>query len=274
MMPDVKIKGWSGTEFSYQNVPKIWLNAPESTEESPVLVPYTYGEAVSKTVEPDFSAGDMAVDIPEGELVTGLTITKPETLIPENIVHGVTIAGVTGVVPPLVGVSGLKYMIPVRATLSRYGSGNQIQLGSGNVYIKQNSTLQSREDVHAILYPKMDTKEYGMRRLGMLSLASFHDRGVHTNGYIYWGATFTLDSTGSSFNIETSTKGMFASQNLGGQASVKIDTISNAFSKVDVSNYLTSWEGFILVYDYYYEGSPKMLSENNYIIGAGLTVIK
>ena len=95
-MPDVKIKGWSGTEFSYQNVPKIWLNAPESTEESPVLVPYTYGEAVSKTVEPDFSGGDMALDIPDGELVKELTITKPETLIPKNIASGVTVAGIAG----------------------------------------------------------------------------------------------------------------------------------------------------------------------------------
>ena len=95
-MPDVKIKGWSGTEFAYQDVPKIWLDAAQSTEEAPVLVPYTYGEAVSKTVEPDFSGGDMALDIPDGELVKELTITKPETLIPENIAAGVTIAGVLG----------------------------------------------------------------------------------------------------------------------------------------------------------------------------------
>ena len=95
-MPDVKIKGWSGTEFAYQDVPKIWLDAAQSTEEAPVLVPYTYGEAVSKTVEPDFSGGDMALDIPDGELVKELTITKPETLIPENVAAGVTIAGVLG----------------------------------------------------------------------------------------------------------------------------------------------------------------------------------
>lgn len=57
---------------------------------------YTAGEAVSKTVEPDFSGGDMAVEIPEGELVTGLTVKKPDTLVPENISKGVTVAGVTG----------------------------------------------------------------------------------------------------------------------------------------------------------------------------------
>ena len=93
-MPDIKIKGWSGTDFQDQNVPKIWLDAAQSTEEAPVLVPYTYGEAVSKTVEPDFSAGDMGVEIPYGELVTGLTITKPAELVPENIPNGMTIAGV------------------------------------------------------------------------------------------------------------------------------------------------------------------------------------
>lgn len=95
-MPDVKIKGWSGTEFSYSDVPKIWLDAAQSTEETPVLVPYTYGEAVSKTVEPDFSAGDMAVPIADGELVTELTIAKPDTLVPENIAKDIEIAGVVG----------------------------------------------------------------------------------------------------------------------------------------------------------------------------------
>lgn len=93
-MPDIKIKGWSGTDFQYHAVPKVWLSAPESTEEAPVLVPYTYGEAVSKTVEPDFSAGDMTVPIADGELVAGLTITKPAELVPENIPNGMTIAGV------------------------------------------------------------------------------------------------------------------------------------------------------------------------------------
>lgn len=108
-MPDIKIKGWSGTDFQYKGVPKIWFDAPESTEESPVLVPYTYGEAVSKTVEPDFSAGDMAVDIPEGELVTGLTITKPETLIPENISEGTNIAGIVGTLAAGGGTSTFDY---------------------------------------------------------------------------------------------------------------------------------------------------------------------
>lgn len=94
-MPDIKVKGYSGNEIEYSSVPKVWLSAQESTEETPVLVPFTYGEAVSKTVEElDFSEGDMSVDISEGELVTELTIKRPEELKPENIPAGMYIAGV------------------------------------------------------------------------------------------------------------------------------------------------------------------------------------
>lgn len=94
-MPDIKLKGYSGTGNEYPDVPKVWLEAPESTEESRVLEPFTYGEAVSKTVEElDFSNGDMSVKIDEGELVTELTVKQPEDLIPENIPMGKFIAGV------------------------------------------------------------------------------------------------------------------------------------------------------------------------------------
>lgn len=91
---DAVILNYSQNPVEYQNVPKVWLTHPDSTEEEPVLVPFTYGEAVKKTVEPDFAAGDMPVEIPEGELVTELTVKKPEELVPENIPEGMYIAGV------------------------------------------------------------------------------------------------------------------------------------------------------------------------------------
>lgn len=91
---DAVILNYSQNPVEYESVPKVWLTHPDSTEEEPVLVPFTYGEAVSKTVEPDFSAGDMAVAIPEGELVTELTVKKPEGLEPENIPEGMYIGGV------------------------------------------------------------------------------------------------------------------------------------------------------------------------------------
>lgn len=91
---DAVILNYSQNPVRYENVPKVWLTHPDSTEEDVKLVPFTFGEAVSKSVNVDFSTGDMAVDIPAGELVTELTVKKPEDLKPENIPEGMYIAGV------------------------------------------------------------------------------------------------------------------------------------------------------------------------------------
>ena len=96
-MPDVKIKGYSGTEFEYKDVPKVWLAAPESTEDNPVLVPFTYGEALENVeIVPDFSAGDIQITAPEGYLVKSGIVKKPETLVPENIAKDVNVCGIVG----------------------------------------------------------------------------------------------------------------------------------------------------------------------------------
>ena len=96
-MPDVKIKGYSGTEFEYKDVPKIWLAAPESTEDNPVLVPFTYGEALEDVeIVPDFSAGDIQITAPEGYIVKSGVLKKPETLVPENIAKDVNVCGIVG----------------------------------------------------------------------------------------------------------------------------------------------------------------------------------
>lgn len=95
-MADVSVKNYSGDNVTYKSVPKIWLSSPEAPDDPERVIPFTYGEAVGKVVEPDFSGGDMAVPIAEGELVTALTVVKPETLTPENIAKDVEIAGVVG----------------------------------------------------------------------------------------------------------------------------------------------------------------------------------
>lgn len=93
----VKIKGYSGAEFTYENVPKVWLAAPESTVDNPVLVPYTYGEAVDGVeIVPDFSSGDHTLKMPAGEMARSAVVKKPDSLIPGNIKAGETVAGVTG----------------------------------------------------------------------------------------------------------------------------------------------------------------------------------
>lgn len=96
-MPDVKIKGYSGNELEYPNVPKVYLAAPESTPDNPVLVPFTYGEAIEGVeVELDFSDGDMQITAPDGYLIRSGVVKKPETLVPENIAKDVEVAGIVG----------------------------------------------------------------------------------------------------------------------------------------------------------------------------------
>lgn len=96
-MPDIKVKGYSGTELEYENVEKIWLSAADSTEEDPKRVPYTYGEIVEGVeVELDFSGGDQKISVPDGMLVKEATVLKPDTLLPENVRQGVEVAGITG----------------------------------------------------------------------------------------------------------------------------------------------------------------------------------
>ena len=91
-MPDIKVKGYSGNDLVYQNVDKVYFRKSDDSG----TVPFSYGDAVSKTVEPDFSSGDMSVEIAEGELAKEMTIVKPEDLAPENIRAGKEIAGFTG----------------------------------------------------------------------------------------------------------------------------------------------------------------------------------
>ena len=57
---------------------------------------FTSGTRVQTTIDPDFSEGDMVVTPNEGEVFSKVTVQKPESLVPENIPKGVTIAGVEG----------------------------------------------------------------------------------------------------------------------------------------------------------------------------------
>ena len=49
------------------------------------------------TVDPDFSEGNMQFVPDEGTMFSKVTVNKPETLVPANIVKGVVIAGVEGI---------------------------------------------------------------------------------------------------------------------------------------------------------------------------------
>lgn len=54
------------------------------------------GTGVEKTVDLNMANGDQIVEADEETLMSKVVITKPETLVPENIVEGVNIGGVVG----------------------------------------------------------------------------------------------------------------------------------------------------------------------------------
>lgn len=89
---NIIIKNYSGNDVLYEGVKKVYFTGADGASK----VPYTYGDAITTSVEPDFSDGDMEVDIAEGTLVTGMTIVRPKNLVPENIKNGVSIAGISG----------------------------------------------------------------------------------------------------------------------------------------------------------------------------------
>lgn len=92
-MPNIKLKGQTGEVLTYEDVERVYFDSADQDGE---VVYYTHGVATSKTVEPDFASGDMSVPIADGELVTELTIKKPENLEEENIKYGIEVAGKTG----------------------------------------------------------------------------------------------------------------------------------------------------------------------------------
>lgn len=94
-MPIIKVKDYSGAERAYDTSQcKDTLLLPLADGSG--NVPFSYGVTASETVALDFSGGDMTITPAAGQVLSGLTIPKPETLIPENIKEGVNIAGILG----------------------------------------------------------------------------------------------------------------------------------------------------------------------------------
>ena len=63
-------------------------------------------ETVEKTLELDFSGGNLEIIPEEGEAFSKVVIPKPDTLIPGNIAKDVVIAGITGTLAGSGGTAG------------------------------------------------------------------------------------------------------------------------------------------------------------------------
>lgn len=94
-MADIVLRDRSGNPVEYPGIEKIKLNTTggETVEfVDPALIP----ESVEKTIDPDFSGGNI-VETPEaGTMFSKVIVNKPATLDPKYIAEGVNIAGIVG----------------------------------------------------------------------------------------------------------------------------------------------------------------------------------
>lgn len=70
-------------DSGYDGLSKVTVNVPATPTET-------------KTVEPNFSNGSEVLTPTEGKVFSSVTLTKPATLLPENIKKGVIICGIKG----------------------------------------------------------------------------------------------------------------------------------------------------------------------------------
>lgn len=190
---DAVILNYSQNPNLYEKIPKVWLTHPSSTDEAPVLVPFTYGEAVSKNVAPDFSAGDMAVPIAKGELVTELTIAKPENLLAGNIAEGVDIAGIVGTFAG--GASGTDSPVKMWSKTIT-GVNLPEQNAQAFAQLAASSELPDWADLANIKRTYSLNSNIPIYILGMFAMTG-HNQSYFTN-YEYWGNIVTnVSSTAS-----------------------------------------------------------------------------
>lgn len=91
-MSDIVLKNRKGEDIVYADIHTVTFDTPTEG----VQATYTEGIAEEQTVSLDMAEGDQIVSANDGKLITKVTVTKPETLVPENILDGVEIGGVVG----------------------------------------------------------------------------------------------------------------------------------------------------------------------------------
>lgn len=77
------VNGEVTPDSGYDGLSKVTVNVPATPTET-------------KTVEPNFASGNQTLTPTEGKVFSSVTLTKPDTLLPENIKKGVTICGIEG----------------------------------------------------------------------------------------------------------------------------------------------------------------------------------
>lgn len=94
-MADIVLRDRNGNQVEYPGIESIKLNTVGGGTKE-FIDPDTAPQAVEKTIDPDFSAGDMEVIPEDGQVFSKVGISMPTNLLPGNIAEGVDIAGIIG----------------------------------------------------------------------------------------------------------------------------------------------------------------------------------
>ena len=103
-MPNIILKNREGEDVAYENVWAVQLKTEGGGTQT-----FIANEPVAKTVELDFSEGDMEIVPEDGKVFSGVSVPKPTTLTPGNIAEGVTIAGILGTLASVGGGAKVAY---------------------------------------------------------------------------------------------------------------------------------------------------------------------
>lgn len=84
----------TGRVFRYDKENNIWIEQKGATPVQPAK------PEQAKTVDLNMATGNQTVTPDSGKVLTSVTVTKPDTLVAENIKSGVDIGGVAGILAP------------------------------------------------------------------------------------------------------------------------------------------------------------------------------
>lgn len=188
-MPNIRTKNYDGDDVILRNTKKVYFKSATSDN----LVPFTYGEAISKTIIPDFTGGNnMSIPIGDGQLVTELTVNRPSNLLPENIKEGEFIAGVGP--GTYAGAGGTDKLTPVFAS----GSFTPTS-ATASITITHNLGAIPDEVILVMLDPTEagDKRPTGIRHVIARSGALKDALGLDysQNGSLYYGGTGIMNVT-------------------------------------------------------------------------------
>ena len=131
---DITLYDRNGEKQTFESIDKIVVDTPKATKGAT----FTYGEPVNNAeYEPNFANGDYAVSLEKGKLLKEFTIKKPETLLPENIVKDVDIAGVVGSHTDDTKLENLEIELSL-------ANGDQI-LNAGDGYVVKTASIKKPE---------------------------------------------------------------------------------------------------------------------------------